>query len=295
MTRPPDDAGPLEAHLSVEDLGVIAEGQAASPEAIDHLSRCRRCMAAYADAVRYRGAWLASPEDFRAQVSTKGSQTARAAIPRFPLEKGAWIGAAVLIVVGVSVAALQSRAPMRDHQRVPASIQALLEQESAVDLVFPGGEAGAAGQPPAYRADRPPTEEAATSLENVRRRIEAGDRSPDGLYALSAGLIATGRLDLASDYLDEARRRRPQDHRFVVLAAIVAARRNEIVEAEHLLLQARHLEPRDPTVALNLGVVVERTQGLTAARPYLLEVIERAPDSPLAPRARRMLDRPLTR
>ena len=62
MTLPPDD------HLSPEEIARLAEGKApaeATEALLGHLYRCRSCMAAYVEAVRYRAAWLAAPEAFK--------------------------------------------------------------------------------------------------------------------------------------------------------------------------------------------------------------------------------------
>jgi tetratricopeptide (TPR) repeat protein len=290
MSRPPSDAGSFEAHLSIEDLSVMAEGHAAPPDAVVHLSKCRSCMAAYADAVRYRVAWLAHPEDFRGSyASPRVPGNDRLLSRRSPFEIGAWVGAAALVAIGVAIVALPPWRHPGNEPKLPSPIRHLLAYASSEGLVFPGGEAGAAGEGPSYRARPAATEEASAALEALRQRIEAGDRSLDRLYALAAGLIATDRIDLADDYLGEARDRTPQDHRFVVLAAIVASRRGEMAEAETLLLRARRLAPRDPTVALDLGLVAIQTRGIKAARPYLFEASRQDSGSPVARRAARFL------
>src|SRR5262249_59286493 len=58
----------LDDHVSAEDIARLAEGTL-PPETAEvilaHLSRCRSCMAAYVEAVRYRAAWLAEPDAFK--------------------------------------------------------------------------------------------------------------------------------------------------------------------------------------------------------------------------------------
>src|SRR5262245_33637961 len=59
---------PHVSHVSNEEIARLAEGTlpAESAESIlAHLSRCRSCMAAYVEAVRYRAAWLAEPDAFK--------------------------------------------------------------------------------------------------------------------------------------------------------------------------------------------------------------------------------------
>lgn len=285
MSRPPDHLTEPDAHVSLEELASVAEGRPASEETILHLSRCRECMAAYADAVRYHAAWVARPEDFQAAPATDAGGVERRP-STVPIVALAGAAAAILAVAG-----LLTLGPWRSATRgdVPPAVQHLLVHASATGLVFPGAEAGAAARRPSYRAGSGAADEATVAIEALRESVERGDRSNDRLYALIAGLIATNRVDLASDYIAEARGRAPQDPRFLVLEAMVSARRGDGAGAEALLQRARELDPRDPTVALDLGIVVAGTRGLTDARPHLLETIARAPGSPLAQRARQVL------
>jgi tetratricopeptide (TPR) repeat protein len=288
MRRPPDDAGNTESHVPIEDLAMLAEGHPATPEIVAHLSGCRTCMAAYADAVRYRGAWLAFPEQFGATPPPVEARDVRDPRKKSPFEIPAWFGATAMLAIAVGLFALGPWRPARSPVTPPA-IQRLLVQASASGLVFPGGEAGAAGESPAYRANPRITEETGAALEAVRERVESGEKSIDPIYALAAGLIATGRIDLADDYVDEVRERAPQDARFIVLASMVSLQRGEPAQAESLLRHAKALAPRDATVALDLGLVLHETGGLSAARPFLIEATQRAPGSPIARRARQLL------
>src|SRR5262249_60568109 len=68
-TRKPPRVDELPgAHVSSEDIARLAEGTLPPEPAeviLAHLSRCRSCMAAYVEAVRYRAAWLAEPHAFK--------------------------------------------------------------------------------------------------------------------------------------------------------------------------------------------------------------------------------------
>ena len=285
MSRPPNDVGDSIPHLSLEDLGSVAEGRA-SPEAIRHLSQCRTCMAAYADGVRYRAAWLTSPERFASPAAGEPAVHRR----RTPVEVVVWVGAAALIAIGVALVVVRPWRPPSAGAGMPPEIRQLLVHASSRGLVFPGAEGGAGGDTPSYRTDLVITDQALSTLETMRQQIESGESLIDRLYALSAGLIAAGRVDLAHDYIGEARARAPRDARFLVLAAMVSMHGGEKAEAESLLQFARQLVPGDPTVALDLGLVVHQTRGLTDARPYLLEAAEKVPGSPTAQRARQLLE-----
>src|SRR5690242_2237624 len=88
-------------------LAVLAEEgrSAADARSLEHLTQCRSCMAAYADAVRYRTAWLGSPEMFDADA-------AEASPPRSKSRSLAnWlpIAAGLLVAVGIGAWALTRR------------------------------------------------------------------------------------------------------------------------------------------------------------------------------------------
>src|SRR6185369_11934492 len=99
MTNPDD-------HLSPEEIARLAEGQM-PPESAEplllHLSRCRSCMAAYVEAVRYRAAWLAAPEAFKPPEELVAAGM-RVRFPPAPMGRTStravrWIPAAVGLLV----------------------------------------------------------------------------------------------------------------------------------------------------------------------------------------------------
>ena len=226
------------AHLSEETLAVLAERGAQGPadeRSLQHLTRCRSCLAAYADAVRYRTAWLAAPELFDA--SGAASMPKVAGVPQRRLGFTWPAAAALLLVVGLSVPLLIPK------PRVPAAtgpIAALLERASATDLVYHGGERGAAAEPLPYRAGGIESRAADTAIEALRQRYEANAaRSLPDLYALAAAFTAAGRTDLAHDYVQEGRALAPEHPGFLLLAAVLANREHDPQRADQLLRQAR--------------------------------------------------------
>lgn len=274
-------------HLSVEGLALLAEqgSQAARDEpAIRHLARCRSCMAAYSDAVRYRAAWLASREMFESpDEMTRFLPGRRLRDSMRPL-----IAASLLVVLGAGAYLLAPRT--RSTPTEPGFVTTLLQRASASDLVFPGGEAGAARATESYRSgavDREP--ELAAELDSLVARYERGPHAIADLYALSAALTASGRTDLAQDYIQEGRALQPENPRFLVLGAILARRQGRIEEAGRLLGQARHSAPQDPTVMLDQAIVLSESGSPAEARPLLNAVIRRAPGSPLSRRAAQVL------
>lgn len=275
-------------HLSEETLAVLAERGAhgvGDERSLQHLARCRSCMAAYADAVRYRTAWLAAPELF--------APSAGAPVPNFAAQPkrrgmGPWpAAAAVLLAVGLG-------APLLNRAKAPAPatgpIAALLERASATDLVYHGGERGAAAQPQSYRAGGVENRAADSAIEELRQRYEVNAaRSLPDLYALAAALTAAGRTDLAHDYVQEGRALAPEHPGFLLLAAVLANRERDPQRADQLMRQARALAPNDATLMLDHAILLEESGSRAEASALLRQVIRRAPGTALASRAERLL------
>jgi len=279
-------------HLSPEDLAVLAEGadrDQAPRELLDHLARCRSCMAAYADVVRYRAGWLAFPKAFtRAKGTVRGRRPGVHA-PRALMQGRAalFLAAAGFVVVFVLAGAwLTGRlAPRRPSD----PIAALIERASAEGLVIPGGEAGASRQARTYRSGSVVDDEAGRALERMRAEHERAPREHRDVHTLVAGLLASGRVDLAGDYVEEGLARAPEDSRLLTLSAIVAHRTGNLSGAERRLRSALQASPGDATATLDLGIVLAEAGRTDEADSLLGEVIRKVPDSPLADRSRRAL------
>ena len=268
-------------HLSADTLAELAEDPRAAVDKrhLAHLAHCRSCMAAYADAVRYRTAWLGSPEMFEETEDepVKTPPPARkTGLPQLPLAAG------LLLVVGIGAwVTFQREAPT---PKPSGPIAELLERASGTGLVLPGGERGAAEPVTPFRGT-PQDREVDTALEELRVRYENGSRSIDDLYTLAAALTAAGRVDLAHDYVEEGRARAPQDPGFLLLVAALEREDGALDQAERLLRKARALSQGDVTLMLDHAIVLAELHNWEEAEVLLREVIRRAPGSPLAARA----------
>jgi len=277
-----------DVHLSEEELAVLADGRErrADPDPrLQHLARCRSCMAAYADAVRYRAAWLARPERFTTRLRSR---------PTFAWATrhrvgNSWVMAAASLVVAAGMTTAFLGVFEVQPRSLPPGVRPVLEAASSTGLVLPGGHAGAAPVSSSYRSNPPVPQPAADAIEDMRARYENGERSLDRLFDLSDALIAARQIDLARDYAAEGLRLAPSDPRFLLLAGILADLDGAPERAEQLLRAARREAPHDPTIAIDLGLILLETRGPAAAAPLLREVIERVPGTPLAVRAERAL------
>jgi hypothetical protein len=285
----------MEGHLSPEDIAVLAEGNTSSRHGvgmIEHLSRCRSCMSAYADVVRYRAGQQVLPSAFaeahgKPQQPTLGVLTEDTASWRRSI---VWIAAAAVavIVLGVATNSIVRRQAQR---RDDGPLVALLEHASADGLVIPGGEAGAARSLTLYRSQPLVGDDVQRALDRMRTEYERQPRGGPDLRRLAAGQVAAGQLDLAHVYIAEGLEVAPNDPVLLILAGIEAYHAGNLAEAERRLHAALAASPGDLTALLDLGLVVAEAQGTDQAAPYLNEVIGKAPGSPLAQRARAVLAR----
>jgi tetratricopeptide (TPR) repeat protein len=258
LLHPPESQD--ESHLTEETLAQIAEhGLRANtePRIVRHLARCRSCMSAYCDAVRYRTALAAAPEWFAGGAPPSPPRRSRRGLPLS-------IAAGLMLTLGISAAVWFARprsAPGGDS----GALAQLLERASVRGLVLPGGEQHWHRDLVVYRGAKVP--DRSPLLERLRTRYETSQNDGETLYQLAAGLTASRQFGAANDYITEGLAQRPDDARFVVLAAVLARERGQLANAASLLSLATLRHPEDPTVALNLALVqLERGDHASARR-----------------------------
>ena len=289
-----------ETHIDPLDLAQCADGTLPEEEARsvrDHLAECRSCMAAYVDAVRYRAAWLADTNSFRlegADRSMLGTAGPVEPVGTKPSGRPPALGAlalvgavAVFIVVSVQFMG-PSGTPTLGFQLDRATLEATA-WSTAGGLVLPGTEARAADPPPDRRSGAGSSSlELEAELKTVIDAYEAGGRDAESSARVVASLLANGDVTAANDYGREALQTHPDDVRLLVFAASARIRSNDLPEAEQLLRRAIRRAPRDPIVALDLGMVL-CAQGRGAEAKRWFERAAASKVAPIAARARREL------
>jgi tetratricopeptide (TPR) repeat protein len=99
-------------------------------------------------------------------------------------------------------------------------------------------------------------------------------------------LVAQGRTADAAAALTEARRQAPADPAVFLLSATLARREHDLRSAQGFIETAAGLDPVDPAIGLEAGVIAVMAGHDTAARKSWNSVITAAPDSPEARTAR---------
>ena len=110
-------------------------------------------------------------------------------------------------------------------------------------------------------------------------------------YLLLSALVAAGRAPDAVAALAAARDADPSNAQAWLLSATLARRLERLGEAQRHIEYAATLAPRDPAIGLEAGVIAAMAGREDQARASFASVIEVAPDSVEAGRARTYLTR----
>lgn len=291
-----------ELHLTDEQLASLVDDSLPGTDRgllREHLKSCPACHEAFRDTVRYRAILLADASIFRApddavRAARKIGQSRRRnesrAFPgiRWLLTPGALAGltAAVMIVATVGLWRTGFRPLQNDYAELFEPLrQAAASASSEGSIVLPGVEDAAATTSPLYRTGHvEPSEAIETALDELMRAYR-NHPEPDIGHWLITGYLATGDVERASIYAQDARLRFPDETRFTVLDAIVAYRSDEMDRAEHLLQSALASDPENGAAMLNLALVQYEMGRTDSARRTLELVQSHFPGSALEARA----------
>lgn len=121
---------------------------------------------------------------------------------------------------------------------------------------------------------------ALTALEDAQS-LAAGDAALGGEIAQerAVALVALNREADAAAALADARRLGPDDANAWLLSATLARRQDDLATAQTQIEKAVSLNPRDPAIGLEAGVIAALGGRDAAARQSFASVIAAAPDS----------------
>lgn len=291
-----------ELHLTDEQLAALADDSMSESDRallIEHVRSCNACHDSYLDTVRYRAILLADATVFRApdefirlarSLARRGaSYDAGERQSRIPAGRRWWapplLAGVGAIAVGVAaVAWWHSGAKRYDHYLSPLQ-QAAVSASAEGSIILPGTEEAAGVTSTLHRSGLVAADEAIASAISELTRVYREDANAEVAHWLISGYLATGELEQARLFAQDARLRFSEDARFLVLDAIVAYRSEEFDRAEHLLQAALDAEPNNGAALLNLALVQYETGRADSARRTLELVRSQFPGSPLEARA----------
>lgn len=168
-----------------------------------------------------------------------------------------------------------------------ASAAFLAAREDADDARFRARMGLLAGS--ALLAQDKPAE--ALGALDAARSDAAGDTVLDGEIAIdrAVALVALERAGEADAALVEARRLLPDGAAAWLLSATLARRQGDLATAQSRIERAATLDPRDPSIGLEAGVIAALRGQDAAARQSFESVIAAAPDSEQAATAKTYL------
>ncbi len=301
-----------ELHLTDEQLAALADDSMSEADRallIEHVRSCNACHDSYLDAIRYRAILLADASVFRApdemiRLARSIAKPAKwsvgyDAVERKPRAKSRsrWFappvlaGEAVAVVLVAAVVWWQSgiRGGNRYEPYFSPLQQAAVSASIEGSIVLPGTEDAAAMTSPLHRSGIVASDENIAAALFQLKRAYREDANPEVAHWLISGFLATGDLEQARLFAEDARLRFSDDARFLVLDAIVAYRSDEFDRAERLLQSALEADPQNGAALLNLALVQYETGQVDSARRTLELVRSQFPGSPLEARAQTLI------
>jgi len=164
---------------------------------------------------------------------------------------------------------------------------ALVTASERNPLVIPGVESEISSAPATVRSGPAPvTPSLDNTLSTLATRYNEGKVSADEAQWLIGGYLATGQLENARVYLEDAVTRYPGDPDIRVLEGMLAWSGNDVERAIDRFESALREDNIHLTATFNLATVKMETGDVDTARQLFERVIQMAPDSPLAVRAK---------
>lgn len=294
-------------HLTDEQISILVDGGMNGRERAllhEHMSACEDCYRAYEDALRYRGILETDASVFRVtdemlavarNVSRAGLRRAPDPSPHRPLFRRLWVpvlggvATAAALVVAV-VMWLPDRKGEQYSNAVRPVMSAVVDASTGGAIVIPGTEASVAATVPMYRTGQvTQSDELDDALDQLTRLYQTS-RIPEVAHWLISGYLATGRLDMAQVYVQDARVRFPDDARFLILDGLVSYCVGDMPRAERVLQAALSSDPNNGTALVNLGLVQYEQGRWDDARRTFETVRARFSGTPLDIRAETLLN-----
>ena len=286
-----------DLHLTDAQLAGLADESLGDSERsflVEHLRTCEDCHAAYRDTIRYRAIMLADSSVFRApdSILDLARRVAKPSRPERTAPRLRWFEprlaaglCAAAVVVTAGVVWYTHRQPASFAQWLPTLKQAAASASADGSIVLPGVEETVAATSAEHRTGFVQADESINSALSGLTEAYRQHPNADVVHWLISGYLATGDVEKARIYVQDARLRFPEDSRFLVLDGIVAYRNDDLDRAENLLREALNANPHDGAALLNLALVQYENGQVDSARRTLQMVRSEFAGSPLEIRA----------
>jgi len=301
------------SHPSEEEMAGAIDGSLAEPrraEIFDHLRVCGACFESFRDCAIERGLWefdrsrsVPDPELVAAGMRVAETHESRPARRGHSTRRDSWLGSRRRLALGGVLAALAllwggvviERLTTRDldgQDGLLAPIIVAVETASGRGrIVIPGAELSRLETDIVYRSGYAQLNDSlSASLRELHDRYQEGTITVEEMRWLIAGHIASGQLSTARDLAADAAKRTPDDVRIAGLRALVAFMGKDYETAERLFNEVLSDNPDDPAAGIDYALMLaERGKG-HEARLLLTRVADRHAGTPIARRARALLE-----
>ncbi len=303
-----------DKHLTVSEISRLIGGSRECVEnerLWEHILICERCAEIYRESVVDCGlveadrsmsleiselveAGLRIAVRNSAGASRSGKKSIRSAMSAIEmLHRYTATAAAIVLIAAAGVWLLNiDRA---DGPHLPRSVSEPVREAVGTitrwgPIIIHGGEFAIAEKNTATRSGFVPnTNSLRSSLDYLYSEYESDSATPEGIYWLAAGYLATGQVDLARDLVADARKNGIDDLRILNLEALIAYIKGDLDRAEVLFQSIYTLYPGDAVSSINFAVVLMERGKREESSRVLGQVAERFSGTPFAQRAHLLL------
>ena len=265
---------PAKTHIPEEMLAALVEGGLTGEEyrlTREHLTGCRVCMAAYADAVRLRSSWqlettAATADAYPSRTAGFGSRTTRlvlAACLPLVIAATAWLG----------LRGGEGAYPGQDL------LLPVLARASHHGPILPGA-GSAAWQPTVLTRSGGGDRSTGDGIRDLLDDLQTSERDSWAAASIAGYLALDDDRQMARIRVDRELAEGNDHPDLLVTAGILAYRESYLTEARHYFESALESRPDDPVARFNLALVLSES-GHSAAAGDLFQDLTGLGDHPL--------------
>jgi hypothetical protein len=300
----------MTKHLTVSEISRLIDGREDTAETDslwEHLNSCERCSEIYHESVVDCGLSEADrslrreiselvEEGLAIAVCKKAARSSRkrrsrSSVLLIPASVQRYMATAAAVVLVVAAGIWMLNIDSNIGRQIPGSVLEPLQSAAesisrSGPIIIHGGESAVGEESAVIRAGFVPmTNPIRRSVDYLYSRYENDSATPEEIYWLAAGYVATGQVDLARDLVADARRNGIDDLEILNLEALIAYIGGDLERAEDLFHSIHVLYPSDAVSSINFAVVLRESGKQEDSSRVLGEVMEGFSGTPFAKRA----------